>query len=995
MAAEPARPVFLRPSINYYFTRLWFDARDAFWTVAWFLLTSEQVHLRLFGRLIPMAVVVREARTVDDLAPIIQSVERNEEGAPDAVLRLLQARRALSAGNEEMWFAAFERLIARPDRRFAWDLTVQTFDAIAGDVPQAVLASAGRIGRTVLSSTWTLRRDQAWADALAASWATRLVARTHCTDPEQSRTLLREILGSLGDRTLSVEFVRHIAWNIDAIWPCDPSFVAEIYERVFAHCETSTDATRMGTPVVPMTSNRRQDFGMCIYQLNKHYGDFLAASEEHAIRGGIAAVDQFVERDHVKPYINEGHTIDELTDRFAFGEREAVYVTDVSESWRASTHQDEELKIADAILRYIESAAGSHDERSIELALRLLVEKARMAFWWAELLALGARHVELFAQRLYPLCVAEPVLVGSATVKQMTDFIAAAYPFWLPEQRRNVEQTVMGLSRDDGNKEWVLHRKQRILGLIPAELVVTDEARAVKAELALAGRQPTNEPLVRFSFSSGPFGEPERLREQGADLEKLSNQRLREVSSPLETFEESWRNKIPTDAAVAEILPTMEQSNGLLDNSDADAPVIEMVRTRIATVAMLAARAAKPTDTSFELVRSILMEAARRPFIDGDEPRNEERDDLAWSSRPETEAAQGLPWVALRQPDQETLGTIEALVRHPDAIIRYLVLRELFRISDVAANLFWRLIDERIANDNAPVVRLAICASLARIAGSQQERVADAARRLWAVLPQDRSKRSEFRDILLDIVIWLRLEREDTWARDALDELARAPLSNPSLLHAAVFRLWHKAIPSRLAEERVVVEDVVGFVSEAIRQTCRVLEERDRVHDEHDADQLKDLYGVIDESVAHVYFCLSREHSRDGDATAEARRQFFSLVEPVLDQILDFGLDRGFVLAPTAHHYMELLNEVVQFDARRAVIMAARAARAGEGAGYNIDSLAIREVVQLVERVLADHRSEVQDGEALQALMDLLDVFAATGWPEAIQLVWRLDDLFR
>ena len=134
-----------------------------------------------------------------------------------------------------------------------------------------------------------------------------------------------------------------------------------------------------------------------------------------------------------------------------------------------------------------------------------------------------------------------------------------------------------------------------------------------------------------------------------------------------------------------------------------------------------------------------------------------------------------------------------------DAIIRYLVVRELFRISDVAATVFWRLIDDRIANDTAPIVRLAICDSLARVAGTQHERVADAAQRLWAVLLQDRSKRTEFRDILLDIVIWLRFERGDTWAGDALGDLARAPMSNPSLLHAAVFRLWHKVIPTRLA----------------------------------------------------------------------------------------------------------------------------------------------------------------------------------------------------
>ena len=994
-ATEPARPVFLRPSINYYFTRLWFEARDAFWNVAWFLLTSKQVHLRLFGRLIPMAVVVREARNIEDIAPIVRSVERNEAAAPDAVLRLLQARRALGAGNEEMWFPAFERLIARPHRRFAWDLTVQTFDAIAGDVTQEVLASAGRIGRTVLSSTWELRKDNAWADALAASWGMRLVARLHCTDPEQSRTLLRASLASIGDRTLSVEYVRHIACNLDAIWPCDPAFVAEIYERVFAHRETSTEATPIGTPVVPMTSNRRQDFDMCIYQLNENYGAFLAASQEHAIRGGIVAVDRFVERDHVQPYINEDHAIDELTKEFPFGKREAVYVRDGSEIWRAGSHQDEKLKIADLILGHIERTARDSDEQSIELAVRLFAEKARMAFWWAELLALGARHAELFAQRLYPLCVAAPVLGGNATIKQVTDFIGAAYSFWSPDQRRDVERAVVGLTRVDGDEDRTADICQRILGLVPPDLVVTEEARAIRAEMALAERQPTNDPLVQFSYSSRAFGETDWLREQGADLEKPSNQRLREVSSPLEIFEKSWRNSSPTSAAVGEILPTMAQCNQLLGDSDADAPVVEMVRTRIATTAMLVARVVEPTDAGFQPVRAILLDAARESLVDGDEPRNEDSDYPAWSSRPETEAAQGLPWVAFRQPDQEAFGAIEALVGNRDAIIRYLVVRGLFRITDVAATLFWRLIDDRIANDNTLIVRLAICESLARIAGSEHERVADAARRLWAVLPQDRSKRTEFRDILLDIVIWLRLERGDTWARDALDELARAPMSNPSLLHAVVCRLWYKAIPTRLTEERVVVEDVLGVVSEAIRHTCQVLRERDPAHDERDAEQLKDLYGVIDASVAHIYFCFSREHSRDGDATAEARREFFFLVESILNQILDFGLDRGFVLAPTVHHFMELLNEVVQFDARRAVIMAARAARAGEGANYNIDALAISEVVRLVERVLADHRSEVQDAEALQALMDLLDVFAATGWPEAIQLVWRLDDLFR
>src|SRR5439155_8579899 len=122
-----------------------------------------------------------------------------------------------------------------------WDLTVQTFNAVSADSPQRLLESAGRIGRTTLSLVWGLRREERWADALGASWATRLVVRTYCTDPERSGTLLRSILDSMGDRSVSVEYFRIIASDLESIWPFDPAFVAEIYERVLGHKETSTE----------------------------------------------------------------------------------------------------------------------------------------------------------------------------------------------------------------------------------------------------------------------------------------------------------------------------------------------------------------------------------------------------------------------------------------------------------------------------------------------------------------------------------------------------------------------------------------------------------------------------------------------------------------------------------------------------------------------------------------------------------------------------------
>ena len=74
---------------------------------------------------------------------------------------------------------------------------------------------------------------------------------------------------------------------------------------------------------------------------------------------------------------------------------------------------------------------------------------------------------------------------------------------------------------------------------------------------------------------------------------------------------------------------------------------------------------------------------------------------------------------------------------------------------------------------------------------------------------------------------------------------------------------------------------------------------------------------------------------------------------------------------------------------------AAGIAKSSEPFGYNLDSVAVEDVVKLVEIVLADHRSEVREGEGLKDLLNLLDLFTKAGWADALRLVWRLDEVFR
>jgi hypothetical protein len=52
-------------------------------------------------------------------------------------------------------------------------------------------------------------------------------------------------------------------------------------------------------------------------------------------------------------------------------------------------------------------------------------------------------------------------------------------------------------------------------------------------------------------------------------------------------------------------------------------------------------------------------------------------------------------------------------------------------------------------------------------------------------------------------------------------------------------------------------------------------------------------------------------------------------------------------------------------------------------------------LVKLVRRYLADHRDIFEDIDRRAKLIDVLELFSAAGWPEALKLLFELPDLLR
>lgn len=1021
LSEDPSRPLFLRPSLTYYFTRLWYDAPDIFWSVFWHILPSRDPRLRLFARLIPPAVVANEARRLQQLTPLLESLCGEERIANEAVLRILQALRSLQIQNDELWVLFLDEVVTHLHREFAWDLATITSEILRRTEEtgnDAVFRACGRVGRSLLRWVWQERKQtrDAWINNLGAVHAVPLVAETFQTDSEESRVLLGKVLALTSEENFPIDFLYRLADEVDKIWPHDPQLVASVYETVFSHFETSEEKTHMGGIVLPLSSNRRQDYDMCRYILVRHFPDFLRAAPPTATRAAIVSLNSFIVAEHIARYLYEDVKFEDLPKEFRFRGEVAHYVPDGSYIWdvQYEGHYDKEpAEMASALFEFMGELASSEARLTdLDLLLDVLRDNVWVAFFWRRLLRAAAQVPEIFAPRLFELCIASP-MTESDTLWELGEFLEAAAPYFTDPQLAEIERTLVGLpdsEEDVEQREFLEHRRDRLLARIPPELLRTKEARELRNAMEEGNEVLENRPLMTLRSWSEPYSETRFLQRQGVDTARPENQRLLNFET-LERFRSEWLNGVPTLEAVRSVLPHARELYSLLQRqSGVDKAVADAAWSRLAASVATMSRTDTDADSDvFQFCREVLLLCSKHASPEPDPQHDREYNFPAWSPLPRNEAAEGLPWLASRRAaDGEILEAIAALVRDEVPSVRYLAVRELFRLSDTDSDSFWRLVEYVAEHETNRVVLQSLCHTLAQVIAQEEEksvRVLD--QLLEKALSLD--EKSDFQDSFIDLSIWLVLVRANEWAAGAITSLLLNPVRLAKPLRRAVFEMSRFLTPQLVnsPEGSEIADRAIDWQSKAIAaaadgiNTLRASLALSEHHDEKTLAKLRDVYRVIDEVITRLYFAADvNDNLRDGKerpVSDEQRERFYFKVKPLLDQVLTFARDNenGVLLAPTAHHFMELLNGVLKYDPKGVLHMAAGVAISSRSAGYNFDSLAIREVVTLVEAILADYRAEVREGGSLQDLLDLLDIFAETGWPDALHLVWRLDEVFR
>lgn len=1027
LANDQDLAVVVRPSLLLHFRHIWtVDSNHGrFWDFV--LRVIRAVQIPEIGKLIGPSVAAELARALADLEPLCAALDEpsseNKAAAEQALRHLVGA--VLVGGPSDVplvgpgagpWCELLECVsrALRPSLAYTCRRLLVNICEHPEQLTPDQRVAAGHIARRLLEFGWSQLPRDGWLviDAL------QCVCRTFESDTSASTGLIRRCLEPPHLSQYGFQEMPWLAREIERLIPLDPLLVEEICRVAFSYQETSMEPTPMGLGrILPLISNRRQDYRMALHQLAESFPAFLEHSPENATCALIAVMEAYVAQRHSTA------SGEEQEETFDFDGHQVRFRTDYSAIWdEGDTYRhDEPLKMLDAFQRYLERLAEETEafERLHELILLVMTEN-RLAVLFRRILLIAARHPGTLGKAILPLSWAIPILTSFDTTTPAGELLKAIFPTLSRSERQRIEVAILSIPETfpQDRYETGEHIRNRLLGCLADAELVTDGARRMLEYLRTSDAIPSNEPRVRFETWSQPYGEEEYLRDLGVPVEAEANRKIRELERPVREFSDKHLNSIPTLEEVSSVIASLRMLHEALSRAGDEGVHMEQCDHAWGCLAAACSRIAR-TDTLFceepagSFVVAVLLEASRHPKPVHDPEYDAQFDEhISWGSpAPRIEAAEGLV-VLMRNLSCVTADAIEALERlsnDPVPAVRHQIFGRLNALYRSAPEVMWQMI-ERTSRDEPSlgVLQGLLMGPLQTLAGASPDMVADLTKRVFDRITEGPGAK-RVREFCVGIFTGLYIWRNHAQCRELIvgvaTNVAAYPDEVPHLLAHLGEPLTHGSTHLPEPTQDGVRHRALDLLHRILRSARNELDAVARRHPgipfndwpPQDQESARSFAGIIDQVGREIYYA-SGAHRGKGQGQVEEHQplmperaeRFYREVLPIMDELADAGLPS------VTHHLLETLESFITLDPRGVFRCIGRVVRAGQEGGYQFESLAADLVVKLVERYLAEYRALLrEDAQCRRDLIEILDVFVQVGWPSARRLAYRLEEIFR
>jgi hypothetical protein len=426
--------------------------------------------------------------------------------------------------------------------------------------------------------------------------------------------------------------------------------------------------------------------------------------------------------------------------------------------------------------------------------------------------------------------------------------------------------------------------------------------------------------------------------------------------------------------------------------------------------------------TRWQTVRRILLSAAADPVPSASEGDDKEDRLMSWGwPSPRIDAAQALPFLAFRigKADRAVATALRNLRGDKTDQVRYNLARHLAILEKPASGLMWELIDAFIANEPKFSVLDAVLDSMQWLSAAAAERVRAYVRQIGERAEHAASPEHQIHQTIAatHLFRFLQTGRQENelflTGLIAECDTERAGHALLPLLHACRANGW--LTEGDLSTPNPQTDASRARTWKSFSKLLTTSQEKLKNHREAlqtlyvggapDPEKVKSINEKLNRAARFVdgiamqlYFASGAfdEKRTKGEhkLTAFQTKRFWDEASALLSKLAEEPHPH------TAHQLVQTLDYLLPYAPREVFLLATQSIRSSSVAGFQYESLAVADVVKLIQHALADHRdlfkSDVgQQSECLVALLDVLDLFVEAGWAEARQLTHRLEEIYR